>query len=195
MKKQILFAVVFAISGALFSGTALAEEKKGWTVLPYQNDDFDPHFTVALATGIMVPYVSGDFDAGAINGLVLSLNCPWFQPPTGTIRQVFNYNIYDKDNLEIKSFEMNPRYFIPISPSFQAGIGPGLGYVTIAPEDGAEAQVLSIQVGADLDYRNKNLFVGLSARYMMTQEAKFGGSTIERDVDNMAVQLRVGYNF
>jgi len=195
MKKQILFAVIFAISGTLFSGTALAEDEKGWTVLPYQNSDFDPHFTVALATGIMDPYVSGDFDAGAINGLVLSLNCPWFQPPTGTIRQVFNYNIYDEDNLEIKTFEMNPRYFIPVSPSFQVGFGPGVGYVTIAPKNSAEAHVLSFQVGADLDYRNKNLFAGISARYMMTQEAKFGGRTHESDVDNLAIQLRVGYNF
>lgn len=193
MKKQILFAVIFAISGALFSGTVLAEDKEGWVVLPYQNDDFDPHFTVALATGIMDPNVTGA-SSGAINGLVLSLNCPWFQPPTGTIRQVFNYNIYDEDNLEIKTFEMNPRYFIPISPSVQVGFGPGVGYVTIAPKDNAEAHVLSFQVGADLDYRNKNLFAGLSARYMMTQEAKFGGMS-ENDVDNLAIQLRVGYNF
>ncbi len=189
MKKQILFAVIFAISG-----TALAEEEKGWTVLPYQNSDFDPHFTVALATGIMKPIVHGP-SSGAVNGLVLSLNCPWFQPPTGTIRQVFNYNIYDEDNVEIKMFEMNPRYFIPISPSFQIGFGPGVGYVTIEPEVGATDHVLSFQIGADLDYRNKNLFAGLSLRYMGTQDAKFGDSTNERDVDNLAVQMRVGYNF
>jgi len=194
MKKQILFAAIFAISGTLFSGTALAEEEKGWTVLPYQNDDFDPHFNVALATSIMATKVSGA-SSGAINGVVLSLNCPWFQPPMGTIRQVFNYNIYDEDNLKIKTFEMNPRYFIPVSPSVQVGFGPGVGYVTIAPKDSAEAHVLSFQIGADLDYRNKNLFAGISARYMMTQEDKFGGSTDESDVDNLAIQMRVGYNF
>ena len=185
---------MFAITGTLFSGTALAEDDKGWTVLPYQNSDFDPHFTVGLATGIMKPDEDGA-SSGAINGLVLSLNCPWFQPPTGTIRQVFNYNIYEEDNVAINTFEMNPRYFIPISPSLQAGFGPGVGYVTIEPEVGAIAHALSFQVGADLDYRNKNLFAGLSARYMMTQDAKFGGSTIESDVNNLAVQMRVGYNF
>jgi len=195
MKKQISFAVMFAISGALFSGTARAEDEKGWTLLPYKNDDFEVNFTVALATGIMDPHVSGDVDSGAANGLVLSLNCPWFQPPKGAIRQVFNYNVYDKDDLEIKTFEMNPRYFIPMSPSVQLGIGPGVGYVTIAPKDSAEAHVLSFQVGADLDYRNKNLFAGIGVRYMITQEAKFGGGMVDNDVDNLAIQLRVGYNF
>ena len=194
MKKQILFAVLFAISGTLFSGTALAEDEKGWTILPYQNSDFDPHFTVGIATGTMKPSES-DTSSGGFNGLVLSLNCPWFQPPTGTIRQVFNYNVYDEDNVKIKTFEMNPRYFIPVSPSVQIGFGPGVGYVTVAPDNSAESHVLSFQVGADLDYRNKNLFAGVSARYMMTQEDKFGGSTNESDVDNLAIQLRVGYNF
>ena len=195
MKKQILFSTLFAVSGTIFSGAALAEEEKGWTVLPYQHEDFTPGFTLAVASGVMDPNVSGDFDSGVMNGLVLSLNCPWFQPPTGVIRQVFNYNVYDEDDLKIKTFEMNPRYFVPISPSLQVGFGPGVGYVTVAPKNSAEAHMLSFQIGADIDYRNGPLFAGVAARYMITQEASFAGSAETRDVDNMLVQFRVGYNF
>lgn len=180
-------------SGLLLTSNVYAEEGKGWTIAPFLDDDFDPHFTAAVTTGSMNLKLPGA-GTDTVNGLMLSLNCPWFQPPKGTIRQVFNYNVYDDGNYDVKTFEMNPRYFVSVSPSVQLGVGPGVGYMWIDSDVGNDAEVWTFQVGADLDYRNKNLFLGLGTRYMITEEDDIGTRT-DQDADNWVVQLRAGLNF
>jgi len=193
MGKLNQLALITVFTGMFLSSSAYAEEGKGWTIAPFLEDDFDPHFTVAATTGTMNLKLPGA-DTASVNGLMLSLNCPWFQPPTGTIRQVFNYNVYDDGNYEVKTFEMNPRYFVAVSPSIQLGVGPGIGYMWIDSDVGNDAEMWTFQVGADLDYRNKNLFLGLGARYMITEEDNVG-TVGNQDADNVVVQLRAGLNF
>lgn len=193
MKKAKIIAVATLLSGAMLTGNALAESK-GWKWAPVMDKDFDPHFTVGITTGQMdidLPNAKKD----TVNGLTLSLNCPWFQPPKGTIRQVFNYNVYDDGNYEVKTFELNPRYFVPVSPSVQFGVGPGFGYMWVDPATGTDADMWTFQVGADLDYRNKNLFMGAAARYMWTQEEVIGTVSTKQDANNWVIQLRAGFNF
>jgi len=189
-KNLLLLSVC---SGVLLSGQAQAQEGNGWTIAPFLNDDFDPHFTVGVTTGSMNLKLPGA-GTDTVNGLTLSLNCPWFQPPTGTIRQVFNYNVVDDGNYEVRTFEMNPRYYVSVSPSVQVGVGPGIGYMWVDSDVGNDGEVWTFQVGADVDYRNKNLFLGAGARYMITEEDNIGLSA-NQSADNWVVQLRAGLNF
>jgi hypothetical protein len=194
MKKAQLVALSSLLAGALLSGNTFAEENKGWVWGPVFQKGFDPHFTVGVTTGRMDPDLAGA-KSDTVNGLTLSLNCPWFQPPKGTIRQVFNYNVYDDGNYDIRTFELNPRYFVPISPSVQVGVGPGFGYMWVDAKNGTDDNMWTFQVGADLDYRHKNLFFGVATRYMVTQEKELGTTTTKQDANNWVVQLRAGFNF
>jgi hypothetical protein len=48
-----------------------------------------------------------DLGAATYQGLEFSLDCPWFQPPKGTLRQQFNYGTYSKDNVSLAVLSNN----------------------------------------------------------------------------------------
>jgi len=181
MKKRVLNTLcLLGLSG--LAGNAAAE---GWRAMPVLDDGWSPNITLAATYGIMT-FDSTALDDDDAYGVQLSLDCPWFGPPEGSIRQQFNYNVYDDGGVEISSFELNPRfYFLPPESNFNFGIGPGVGYVwtdTTTTDD----ENWSLQVGADLEYRYSALFIGLSSRY---QEVNDSGA------DNTFTSLKFGVNF
>ena len=103
MKRK--FTALAFLSTLAISGSALAD---GWTLGPAFKDGWKPEFTLAAVVGSMDVKNIGTAE---YQGAELSLNCPWFQPPTGTIRQQFNIGTYENGSASLTSFEMNPNYF------------------------------------------------------------------------------------
>lgn len=188
MRTPIVQGLLLLAASSLAS-QALAGE---WEMLPFKKDGWSPDFTLALTAGPMDPDVEG-VDSDTATGVQLSLNCPWFSPPEGSIRQQFNYNVFDDDNVEIKSFELNPHWYVG-DETLQYGFGPGLGYLWVTPNGGDEQGLWSLQLSADIEYRTGAFFVGAGTRYQFTQSKDFGAGS-KQDVNNLLTQIKVGVNF
>ena len=187
MKTTTAIAGCMLATGLGLSSVQAAE----WQTLPYKDPSWSPEFTLALTVGSMDPDVPG-VDSDTATGMQLSLNCPWFAPPKGKIRQQFNYNRYDDQGLELTTLEMNPRYYMG-EGDLTFGVGPGIGYVW-AEAPGVDESVWAFQLGADVEYRRGALYLGAGTRYQLTQEENLGGA-VEEDVDNWLTTVKLGVNF
>lgn len=185
MKNKLSTLVLF--SSLALSGNALAE---GWVWGPAFKEGWKPEFTLAAVGGMMN---ADNTDSGFYKGVEFSLNCPWFQPPKGAIRQQFNIGRYNHDGLEMTSYEMNPNYFMDLAPNWTLGVGPGIGYASASYGNGDTEGLWSIQASANLNYRNGHLFAGLGARYQDTQDHQLAPGI--DGADNWLISAKIGYNF
>lgn len=184
---KIKLSTLTFLTAAALSGSALAE---GWVMGPAFKDGWDPEFTLAAVGGSMDV---DNADSATYKGLEFSLNCPWFQPPTGAIRQQFNIGTYDDNGFEITSFEMNPNYFMTLSPNLSLGIGPGVGYARTSYLNGPTEGLWSVQASANLNYRSGPLFLGAGARYQDTRDKTLAPGI--RGADNWLINAKIGINF
>lgn len=188
MKSQM---VALVLLGAAVWPQAQAEEGGEWVIGPAFEDGWSPDFTLALTANYFDPDASGlDSDSGF--GLQLSLNCPWFQPPSGLIRQQFNYNKFDDKGIDVTTFELNPRYYVDMSASSRIGVGPGFGYMWTDTNGAGDSDMWTFQLGGDYELRAGPWFLGLGARYQWTQDKTVGPS--DSGLDNWLVQLKAGIN-
>ena len=185
MKTRMSALTLF--SAVALSGPAMAE---GWVLGPAFKDGWKPEFTLAAVGGSMDADHAG---SDLYGGLEFSLNCPWFQPPKGVIRQQFNIGAYDDDGMEVTSFEINPNYFMALSPKWSLGVGPGIGYVRASYMDGSTEGLWSVQASANLNYRSGPLFMGVGARYQNTEDETLAPGI--KGADNWLVSAKVGINF
>ena len=118
MRKLRCDVSIIVLLLVLLSAT-VSMAAEGWRALPFRDAEWSPDFTLALSYGSMDPDTSLGSSDPAL-GLQFSLNCPWFTPPQGMIRQQFNYNRFDEGQLEISTLEMNPRRVCFIFMSFIA---------------------------------------------------------------------------
>jgi len=179
--KALTFLAILAISG-----NALAD---GWTLGPAFKPGWKPEFTMAAVVGSMDVKNGGSSD---YKGAELSLNCPWFQPPTGVIRQQFNIGNYEHGGMSVTSFEVNPNYFISVAPGWTVGAGPGFGFVRAYQGDHG-AVMASLQASANVNYRNGPFFFGAGARYQDTRNKELVPGT--NGADNWLLSAKVGINF
>lgn len=178
------FAIPFLLAMAL-SGPALAE---GWVIGPAFKDGWKPEFTLAAVGGEMdVDSAGKDLYSGA----ELSLNCLWFRPPRGMIRQQFNIGTHEDNGLDITSYEINPNYFMRLAPGLTLGVGPGVGYVTVH-DNGSSEGLWSMQASANLNYRRGPVFLGAGARYQDTRDKTVAPGV--RGTDNVLLSLKLGVN-
>ena len=182
--KKTLFGGLALLAASTLAAPAMAE---GWKAMPVMEDGWDPEFTVALTYGPMNFDEDGVDDENA-TGAQFSLNCPWFGPPAGAIRQQFNYNSVEVASaVDVTTFELNPRYYMG-DGSVTFGFGPGVGYMWA--DDGTEDNVWTFQVGADVEYRSGAMFVGAGTRYQVTQDFDDG-----EDANNLLTTVKLGVNF
>lgn len=170
--------------GLLFAVLAAPAQAEGWKMLPFKEPGWSPEFTLSVNTGPMDFDVDG-VDTDNATGLQLSLNCPWFSPPAGNIRQQFNYNTFDHDGVKVTTFEMNPHWYTG-KGGLTFGAGPGIGYVWVDPDSGSDDSMWALQLSADVEYRTGALFIGAGTRYQFTENG---------DADNLLTQVKVGVNF
>ncbi|MGD8590659.1 MAG: hypothetical protein PVG22_17700 [Chromatiales bacterium] len=184
--------VALSLLASLFATPVLAEDESGWVLGPAFKEGWEADFTLALTANYIDPDISNvDGDGGV--GMQVSLNCPWFQPPSGVIRQQFNLNQFDNDGIEFTTFEINPRYFVEMSPSVMLGVGPGFGYMWTDADVGKSDDMWTLQLGGDIEYRQGAFYLGAGARYMWTQDKDIGLTS--DGADNWLAQLKMGVNF
>ena len=121
-----------------------------WVMAPAFKEGWIGDYTAAVTAGYMALDNDSASDDSSL-GLQFALNCPWFRPPEGMIRQQFNLNRFDHDGLELTSLEMNPRYFWDLPSNFTLGVGPGVGYVRTDPDEGQVADLV-VQRATIVDY-------------------------------------------
>ena len=177
MKHSVVF-------GVLFAGVVASAQADEWKMMPFKEDGWSPDFTLAVAAGHMATDIDG-VDDDAAYGIQLSLNCPWFSPPFGNIRQQFNYNVFDNDGVKVSTIELNPRWY-EVDGNLSYGIGPGIGYVQVEPDNGNDHDEWAVQLGADIEYRQGSMFYGFGSRYQRVNDSA---------ADNLLTQFKVGVNF
>lgn len=185
MKTKL--ASIALLSAFALSGSAMAE---GWVLGPVFKDGWKADFTLAAVGGAMDADHAG---SDLYKGLEFSLNCPWFQPPKGVIRQQFNIGKYESDGLKITSFEINPNYFMELAPHWTLGVGPGFGYARASYKGGSTEGLWSIQASVNLNYRNGPLFLGVGARYQNTRDKHLAPGI--DGADNSMINAKIGFNF
>ena len=192
LQRKTLFALLLCALSSAASAENVVNDSGEWTLGPAFKPEWKPHFTIAATAGYLAPDIDG-VSGSSSPGIQLSLNCPWFTPPSGAIRQQFNYNTFDNDGQQLKSLEMNPRYFMSASPSILIGFGPGLGYVWTESDLGKDKNVWALQLGADIEYRHKRLFLAFGSRYQWTQDKELG--LANSGANNLLTQGKIGINF
>lgn len=192
MKQRRGITLAIAIATATGAG---AVQAKGWDFPAYNKPGYTAAPTVSLMLGRMSP--GDEFRSSTILGAEFSLNCPTLQPPNNRIRQQFSFTRASRGGVKIHNYEINPHYIVEVSPGFEIGGGPGLGFVTV-DTPGGDGSVFGLQFGVSAHYRANNspLFLGAEARYQMTTEDRFGGAGSARtDVNNFRFAIKAGYRF
>lgn len=184
--------IASAVAMTLVAGGAQAAP--GWTWLAGTKPGYKVEPTVAAMLGRISP--GDEFRSSTILGAELSLNCSLLQPPTHRIRQQLSFTRASTGGVKIHNYEINPHYVVQISPGFEIGGGPGLGYVTIDTPTG-DGGVFGFQLGASAHYRGTGpLFVGAEMRYQFTGDDRFGGAGSPRtDANNFRFAIKAGYSF
>jgi len=180
--------VLAALAGTLVAGSASAEAFKMW---PYKDANWDPEFNLSITAGQFDPANSG-VDNESVTGIQISLNCPWFGPPNGAIRQQMNYNMIQGDGYDVSTFEMNPRWYA-VDGDLRYGAGPGLGYMWVKPDGGSDDSSVTLQFSAAVEYTIDNIIIGVGTRYQQTLNDDISGSG--EGLNNMLTDLKIGFAF
>ncbi|WP_026300761.1 outer membrane beta-barrel protein [Thioalkalivibrio sp. ALE23] len=126
-------------------------------------------------------------------GLEIGSDCLLFQPDNGVLRHRLSVTEFDDGPLRMTSTELNTHWEFEVADSVTMGFGPGLGYVN-TKLDGDRNGLWAGQFGGSVQYDvDDTLFVGMEARYQITESDRFAGS--REDMDNMRVMAKVGFNF
>ncbi len=184
-----------AIAIAMIFGATGAAQAQGWTWLAGTKPGYKAEPAVSLMLGRISP--GDEFRSSSIVGAELSLNCPTLQPPSNRIRQQFSFTRASRGGVKTYNYEINPHYIVEVSPGFEIGGGPGLGYVTVDTPNG-DGSVFGLQFGVSAHYQadRSPLFLGAEARYQFTTEDRFGGAGSPRtDVNNFRFAIKAGYRF
>jgi len=182
MKKNSLVTALLAAGLALGAAASHAE---GLRLLPGQEKGFKYEPTIAVTGGVTsVPSINDD--SVAQYGIDLNMNCGLLQTPDNRIRTHVQFNHYLDSDAKFVSFEVSPRYTIPLGAGFSVGAGPMVGAIRTNLVNNIQLAYGAV-VGAN--YRMGMAYVGLDVRYMNTTTNN--GYAFE----NTAILGKVGINF
>lgn len=180
MKTKLLAAAVLAT----LSCAAAAD---GWRFAPMLSDkSFKLAPTLAVTANRVDPK---DADSDSAYGLDLNVNCGLLQDPQNRMRTHLNLGRYSKNGVKVTSFELSPRYMVPVGQGLTVGAGPSLAAYNVDGQGGYDETLFAVGVAAGVSYRSGALFLGGDVRYHAT-EKKNGA-----DFDNWTIGLKVGANF
>lgn len=177
-----------ALAGSLLATSASAEVIKMW---PYKDPDWDPEFNFSVTAGQFDPEVSG-VDSESSIGLQLALNCPWFGPPLGALRQQLNLNMVNGDGYDVTTFEINPRWYA-VDGNLRYGAGPGFGYMWLDSDTGGDDTSVTLQLSAAVEYYMDNIVIGAGTRYQHTLNDDFNNSG--DGLNNLLTDIKIGFTF
>ena len=118
-------------STLLVAGLALgatASHADGLKFFPGLDKGFKAEPSIALSVGVMSASATND-DSMFVYGLDFNMNCGLIQTPDNRIRTHVQINHVDESGMKSTSFELSPRYTLPLGSGFSVGAGPVLGAV------------------------------------------------------------------
>lgn len=167
---------------------ALPAHAEGWRFAPLLSDsDFKLEPTLAVTAGRVAPTASGA-DSGSAFGIELNFNCGLIQSPDNRIRTHLTLSRFDEDDAEVTSFELSPRYTLPLDDRLSVGVGPSLALLKAEAGDRDE-NLFGYGVAAGLNYRAGAFYAGADVRYQATTEKD------HLEFDNWALTAKLGVNF
>lgn len=185
--KNTLKTTLLAAALATASLSATAEGVRFAPLLTDPNFKLEP--TIALVAGSLKPE---NFSSDLYAGVELNFNCGLFQTADNRMRTHLAIGSYDRGGLELTTFELSPRYTVPMGNGFSVGVGPGIAYVS-ADAANQESSHFAWMVAGGVNYRSGAYYAGVDLRYQDTHEKRVAG--VERDADNWLLAAKVGINF
>jgi hypothetical protein len=178
MKKLALAATLVTLSFV-----ASANE---WRFVPLMTDpSFKLEPSIALTANSVDPI---DGPNRSSTGIDFNFNCGLLQDPQNRMRTHINIGSKNEDDVSVNSFELSPRYTVPLGQGLSIGVGPSLAVYRLSGR-GYEETLLAGGVAAGINYRSGALFLGADVRFHDT-EKKQG-----TDFDNWTAGVKVGVNF
>lgn len=181
-----------ALASVLVFAGSTTQADGDWTWLAAGKEGYQAEPAISLLLGQIYP--SGNLENDTIGGLELSLNCALLQPPRNRIRQQISFSLAEENGVKITNLEMNPHYLVKVTPGFEIGGGPGLGYVVVDNATGDNG-VFALQLGVSMLYEGSSpLYLGAEMRYQFTAKDNFGAAT-KTDMNNFRFAFKVGFSF
>lgn len=177
--------LVSTLIGAGLLLNVTASHADGLRFLPGLEKGFKFEPTVAATIGAMNTPSAND-DVVAMYGIDFNMNCGLIQTPDNRIRTHVQLNFTNDSGVKTASFELSPRYTLPLGNSFSVGAGPVLGALHNDRTNDTHFAYGAV-IGAN--YRMGMAYVGLDLRYLNTTEQR--GVSFE----STALQAKFGINF
>ena len=181
--KQL--ASTICLAGLALGSTA--SHADGLTFFPGLQSGFKFDPSLAVSVGVMgAP--SANSDSMFVYGLDFNMNCGLIQTPNNRIRTHVQINHVDESGMKSTSFELSPRYTVPVGGGFSVGAGPVLALV-MADNGRTDKNLFGYGAVVGANYRKGLYYSGLDLRYL---------NTTERDsvsFENWALLAKVGINF
>ena len=149
--------------------------------------DFKFEPSLAVSAGVLNTSTGND-NTMAVYGLDFNMNCGLIQTPDNRIRTHVQINHSDKSGVKSTTFELSPRYTLPVGSGFSVGAGPVLG-VAMVDNGRNDKNLFAYGAVAGVNFRAGMLYAGADVRYLNTNDRD------NVDYENWAVLAKVGINF
>ncbi|MDP2880411.1 MAG: hypothetical protein Q8N89_02390 [Azonexus sp.] len=164
-----------------------ASHADGLKFFPGLDKGFKAEPSLAISAGVMSASATND-DSMFVYGLDFNMNCGLIQTPDNRIRTHVQINRTDESGMKATSFELSPRYTLPVGNGFSVGAGPVLGMV-MADNGRTDKNLFGYGAVVGANYRKGLYYSGLDLRYLNTTERDGVG------FENWALLAKVGINF
>ncbi len=177
-------AAALALAGLTFAGAAQAD---GIRFFPALEKGFKLEPTLAI-TGGMTHAAGARDDSMGVYGIDFNMNCGLMQTPANRIRTHVQINRVDESGIKATSFELSPRYTLPLGAGFSVGAGPALAMVRM-DNGNTDRNLFGYGAVAGLNFRAGMFYAGTDIRYLNTNERD------RVQFENWTWLAKVGINF
>lgn len=181
--KHLVPAFVFAT----LSLTAASGGAQGLTFAPVLDSDFVFAPTLAISAGAM-NVRDGRDDSDFVYGLDFNFNCLLLQTPEDRMRTHVQINHSDNAGVKSTSFELAPRYTLPIGSGLAANLGPVVALV-LADYGAADENLFGYGGVGGLEFRTGIFYSGIDLRYLNTLRRN------DMKFENLSLLAKAGINF
>jgi hypothetical protein len=184
MKNNRLATTLLVASLAL---GATASHADGLKFFPGMESGFKFEPSLAITAGVMSAAATNN-DSMFVYGLDFNMNCGLIQTPDNRIRTHIQINHVDESGMKSTSFELSPRYTVPLGSGFSVGAGPVLALV-MADNGLTDKNLFGYGGVVGANYRKGMYYSGLDLRYLNTTESN------NLSFENWTLMAKVGINF
>lgn len=175
------------IAAAVLATLSFAASADGWKFAPLLNDkSFKLEPSLAVTANSVDPKGA---DRDTAYGIDFNFNCGLLQDPQNRMRTHLNIGRYNENGVTVNTFELSPRYTVPLGQGLSAGVGPSLAAYNVDAKGGYDETLVGVGVAAGINYRSGALFLGADVRYHDTEKKKGA------DFDTWTIGLKAGVNF